>query len=385
MRYVLLLLVMAFTLSCSLVTGLGSAVPGSGDIDFDAPADPTNVTVVLNEDDSVRGVISPEGGELDFTSMDGSRYLLQVPPGALDAETEIVMKSVQSMEGVPLTGPVFAVQLEPSGLVFNELATLTVVPSTTIPMEDQLIFNYEGTGSDFHLALIDAESSEIRILLTGFSGHGVTTADMANWRMGKAQSASIRLKQAIAAMQHAERIGRLTGAEAGGGIDKALDDFERDVLGPALTAAIEDCSTYGKYEELRRTYEQLDDLGSGDRLSRIEPVAEAKKLDRCRTFQANGTWADSSLEGIAKLGEPFTLKLSGNCIGTMEFGGGLSGGVFVKCTAQGISFNGSGSYGIQLTEGGGILRGNSSAVSPAVPGDESETYPFYVTLVRIAP
>jgi hypothetical protein len=233
---------MALTLSCSLVTGLGSAAPGSGDIDFDAPADPVTVTVVLNEDDSVSGVISPEGGELDFTSTDGSRYLLQVPPGALDAETEIVMTSVQSMEGIPLTGPVFAVQLEPSGLVFNELATLTVEPSTTIPIEDQLIFGYEGSGTDFHRALIDAESSEIRILVTGFSGHGVTTADMANWRIGRAQSASAYMKDQIGSLQEKERSGRATREEAQAAIDKALDRFEKEALGPALTAALEDCS-----------------------------------------------------------------------------------------------------------------------------------------------
>jgi hypothetical protein len=385
MKYTLLLPLMVILLSCNSITGLGAS-PTEGGVDYDAPADPINVTVVLNGDDSVRGVISPEGGELDFTSMDGSRYLLQVPPGALDAETEIEMTSVESLEGIPLTGPVFAVQLEPSGLIFNKLATLSIVPSTTIPIQDQLIFGYEGSGTDFHRALIDPETSEIRIQVTGFSGYGVTTADLANWRMGGAQARSYELKVTIAAMQHAQRQSRLTDSEARKGIDKALDDYERDVLGPARIAATEDCKTYGKYEELRRTYEQLAGLGSEDRLSGLAPGAETKKkLDTCRTFRANGTWATSSLEGIVKLGERFTLKIGGDCPGTMEFGGGLSGGVFMNCSYRGIAFEGSGSYGIQLTESGGILRGSSTFFGPGVRGDAAEAAPFYVTLVRIAP
>ena len=120
MRHMLLLPLMALVLSCSFIAGQGSNAAGTGSVDDDAPADPTNVIVVLNEADTARGVIWPDGGELAFTSMDGAQYLLEVPQGALDAGTEIVMTSVQSMEGVPLTGPVFAVQLEPSGLIFNK-------------------------------------------------------------------------------------------------------------------------------------------------------------------------------------------------------------------------------------------------------------------------
>jgi hypothetical protein len=91
------------------------------------------------------------------------------------------------------------------------------------------------------------------------------------------------------------------------------------------------------------------------------------------------------LEGVVKIGEPFKLTLGGDCPGTMEFGGGLSGGVFMNCSYGGIAFVGSGSYGIQLTDSGGILRGSSTFFGPGVPGDASEAAPFYVTLVRIAP
>ncbi len=55
---------MALMLSCNFITGLGSGASGSENVDYDAPADPLNVTVELNEDESTSAVISPDGGEL---------------------------------------------------------------------------------------------------------------------------------------------------------------------------------------------------------------------------------------------------------------------------------------------------------------------------------
>ncbi len=60
---------------------------------------------------------------------DGSVYTLEVPGGALDDETEISMTTIDTLEGGPVESNVYGVQLEPSGLVFNEFLTLTIQPA----------------------------------------------------------------------------------------------------------------------------------------------------------------------------------------------------------------------------------------------------------------
>jgi hypothetical protein len=165
-------------------------------IDYDAPAEPLDVTVILSANETTSAVISAEGGNLVHTSADGSVYTLQVPAGALDVDTEVSMTVIDTLSGGPVETKLYGVQLEPSGLEFNKLLTLTIQPSAEIPLEEQFMFKFEGSGTDFRRALIDPSSREIRIFLTGFSGSGagrVTIADLAQWRMDRAQSAAGRI------------------------------------------------------------------------------------------------------------------------------------------------------------------------------------------------
>ena len=73
------------------------------------------------------------------------------------------MTAVKSIDGAPLAeGPMAAVQIEPSGLFFKEIATLTIVPAKELPVKDQIVFGYEGDGKDYHLGVVDPKSKDIK-------------------------------------------------------------------------------------------------------------------------------------------------------------------------------------------------------------------------------
>ena len=100
---------------------------------------------------------------VSLTAADGSKFTLDVPANAVEADTTITMTAVKSLDGAPLANNTpTAVQLEPSGLVLKEMATLTVVPANKIPPKEQIIFSYERDGRDYHLAVIDPEVKRSR-------------------------------------------------------------------------------------------------------------------------------------------------------------------------------------------------------------------------------
>ncbi len=151
-------------------------------IDFMTPGKPLDVKVQLDKKHTASAKVSPGGGTVFLTSADGSKFTLDVPPQALERETEITMTAVKTIDGAPLdkNAPT-AVQLEPSGLVFNEFVTLTIVPAKEIPIKEQIAFGYEGEGKDYHLALVDPKSKDIKIKLIEFSGAGVGSASDSAW------------------------------------------------------------------------------------------------------------------------------------------------------------------------------------------------------------
>ncbi len=398
MRALLLLIAIVFLVSCNSDPNLGTP-SGSDDVpnnsqgatavstdrvDYDAPANPLDVTVVLNDRETASAVITPQGGRLTLTSADGSVYTLEVPAGALDVDTELRMTVIDSLEGAPVQSKVYGVQLEPSGLAFSGLLTLTIQPAADIPLEEQFMFKYEGSGTDFRRSLIDPDSRDIRIFLTGFSGGGsgrVTLADLAQWRMDRARSAASRIENAIGEQQALERAGKITQQQAEAAIDNLLSEFQEAVQN-AEKAATEDCKNLAKAIELRQTFQRLEVFGSGENLA---PIAKyQKELDKCRTYRANGGWGNSSLEGVIKIQSPFSLNISTVCNGKMDFlGNRLSGPVKCDLTCAGIRFTGSGKFNIKLTDDGGFIQGSCSTLAVGVPNDIEENEPFYVTLVRI--
>lgn len=73
--------------------------------------------------------VGAEGGSVELATADGTRYLLEVPAGALLDPVDLTLTAV-SVTGLPVSGPVRgAVEMGPSGLVFLKAAKLTVWPS----------------------------------------------------------------------------------------------------------------------------------------------------------------------------------------------------------------------------------------------------------------
>jgi hypothetical protein len=394
MKYKFLLPVMALMLSCNFITGLGSGSSAEGGIDLDSPADPVNVTVELNEDETTSAVIPPEGGELTLTSADGSVYTLDVPAGALLTETEISMTTIGSLEGGPVESNVYGVQLEPSGLAFDELLTLTIKPAVDIPLEEQIVFKYEGNGEDFHNAVIDPDSSEIKISLLDFSGGGVGKSfrDYSyTWELGKAKATSARLENQLGKTLQEARKGKLSKTQKEARIDKILNQYFKDVVQKEMNAAREDCKHLGKALESKKKYEQWRDKYASDNY--LHPIADDTNFQyRCYKFSASGEFAGTPIKSDAILiNQSFALEGSdGTCTSVMTFyptssDRPFSGTTSVESSCGKFTASGNGHYTITLTENGGVLKGNSNWLAAGVPGDESEDWPISATLIRLAP
>ncbi|KAF0108216.1 MAG: hypothetical protein FD147_2356 [Chloroflexi bacterium] len=217
---------------------------------FEANADPINVTVALDEGQSVEALIPVEGGSLTAKGMDGTTYTLDIPNDALLVETSIRMTPIASLTGLPFGGSEsFAVQLEPEGLFFNNFVTLTITPAQEIPIDQQIMFGYQGNGQDVILAPPVVDSREIKILLQHFSGAGVTKgllSDTEPVRQRIGGDAERRLQSVAAERLGRERQAQLLGSgDESGGMSEFADlfkQYEEEVVKPRIAAAGESCA-----------------------------------------------------------------------------------------------------------------------------------------------
>jgi hypothetical protein len=213
---------------------------------FEIPDNPFAVTTTLDSGNQVELLFTPEGGSLSATASDGTVFTLDVPAGALVADTLIRMIPVRSVEGMPFGGESYAVQFEPEGLQFFDYATLTIDPVEDIPVDQQIFFGYEGSGENLALALPVVDSREMKILLDHFSGYGVNKgllADVEPVRQRIGGSAEARLQSAIAEKLHAERQNQLQGQESESlDLTEFFNEFEKQVVKPRLAAAGESCA-----------------------------------------------------------------------------------------------------------------------------------------------
>ncbi len=159
--------------------------PAAGGIEapwiFEPAADPILLAVTLDEAAAVEALIPLDGGTLTAVGADGSRYTLEIPADALLSETTIRMTPLQSFDGLPWgdsTGA--AVQLEPAGLAFYNFATLTIEPAQTIPLDQQIFFNYAGEAGSVGLPLPVVDTEAIQMHLLHFSGYGVSKGLLAD-------------------------------------------------------------------------------------------------------------------------------------------------------------------------------------------------------------
>jgi hypothetical protein len=297
-------------------------------LDFEAKGQPVNVAVDLDENDTVGETITPKGGSLTLNASDGSVYSLEVPSGALDGDYPITMTVVSNLEGAPLDGEkVFAVQLEPSGLLFNEILTLTITPSQVVPIDQQIIFGYEGNGQDYHLAPVDPNSEDIKIKLMGFSGAGMGSGGDAAWAKNlsiQADGARERLAQEFGKVTQAERQRQLLGetdddtpSNWGGQLQSNLEQFYDQVVMKELAAAELDCQ-YAQQaaKDLLQVerQKQLLGLGASDKPKIVDLEGKLDKLqkiyDKCKVaYHIKGSIDEAEVEGdVCDARKPFTLS-----------------------------------------------------------------------------
>ena len=387
-------LLIAVSLSCKLfMPGQNKKTASGPAIDFTTPGKSLDVKVQLDKRHTASGKILPGGGTVSLTSADGSKFTLEVPAKALDAETTITMTALKSMDGAPLDNNTpTAVQLEPSGLFFNEMVTLTVVPAKEIPIKEQIIFGYERDGKDYHLALIDPKSKDIKIKLIEFSGAGVGSGSDAAWALNlqiQAENARTRISQKMGQITQVERMERLLGIKDDSTdwmkqVVAAIDQYDDQVIRKEMVAAELDCrlayraaQNYLGAERQKGLLGVKQDPNFGQTLEKFEKlIKECKKPAAFQIVGGLDDWQTNTK--VCDIMQPFTLTGGGI---TMKLSGGLSG---TYDYSGPYNSHGTGNYTISLPGGldkPGTMTGSGEGSAEGYSGSGTEKY----TLTPIEP
>lgn len=157
------------------VQAIGSSGPiGQSLTSVTTPARQPNPLQVLVEFDDAAAVsktIGPSGGSISLEEA-GVLYELTIPPGALDADTEIKLVPIADLSDWPLDGNMIgAIGIEPEGLALNMPASLKITPEAGLPDSGlaRVGFSFDGYGSEF--ALSPLAHDEAVSASTGQSGH----------------------------------------------------------------------------------------------------------------------------------------------------------------------------------------------------------------------
>jgi len=397
------------SISCKWIDSVRSTDTRKGTIDFTSPGKGLDVKVQLDKNQTATGQVSPSGGSVSLTAADGSRFTLDVPANAVDADTAITMTAVKSLDGAPLANNTpTAVQLEPSGLFFKEMATLTIVPAKEIPTKEQIIFGYEGDGQDYHLAVIDPRSKEIKIKLMHFSGAGVGSGSDSAWSATsqlQANNAYTLLAQKLGEVLQPERLKMIPGDksssaanEQGETVKSILDQFEDQVVLKEIAAAELDC------KHARKALQDLLYLG---RLCRLlsaplpddfaEKVSKLEELARkCsggnnskRSYRVSGQSNNVSFNGeICSLDMPFFLNATfpgGTAKTSFTPSSATAGSTTVSGGGGGCSHSGGGTYNISIKDDGSGTLTWTTTDKLACPGFANSRTATFTLPLKLAP
>ena len=395
MIFAVLPILLGVSLSCKYLRENSPAtVSSSPKVDFTAPAKGLDVKVQLDKRQTSSAKIGPAGGSVSLTAADGSQFTLDVPAEAVGAETTITMTVVKTLEGTPLdtTSPT-AVQLEPSGLVFAEVATLLIKPSKEIPVKDQIVFGYESDGKDYHLAPVDPKSKEIKVQLLGFSGAGVGSGSDSAWAAHlaiEASSSRTRLLQKMAEAAQAERRAEDRGETAKSSkevLKPILDDYKDQVVLKGIASAELDCkhaqTALNDLLYLERWLQLLGFADSGigspgfrERSTRLREIGSKCKKAAFQIVGGLDDWQTSTkvcdiMQPFKLTGGGFTMQLSGGLTGTYTYSGPYAA-------------SGTGTYSISLPDGldkPGTMTGTGEGSAAGYTGSGTEKY----TLTPIPP
>ena len=172
-------LVFAFV-GCSTVpanpSGGSPAGPGSSAAPTSAPAPPLVLTNVKVDLAAARtAMISRSGGTLSATATDGTTYKLEIPSGALDADTQVALYPVISVATLPHGTLAAAAQFTPDGLTLAYPATLTIGLAPGASADKLLGFSYSGDGANAVPRPVVVDGRTATLQVTHFSGGGAGT------------------------------------------------------------------------------------------------------------------------------------------------------------------------------------------------------------------
>lgn len=196
---------------------------------FTNAANPVNVTVVPDTARAVSQDVGPAGGTLSASGADGSQYTLDIPANALPQTTTITMTPISSVVGLPLDSFVAGVQFAPEGLLLQNEARLTIVPSVSVPVGSQTFLGYSGAGNDLHLVPPASPGQAIQMLIGHFSGSMLgsgTPAQRAAFYQRLALDAEARLDQEVARNLGQARQLQILGVDDGTVAEASIENYD---------------------------------------------------------------------------------------------------------------------------------------------------------------
>ncbi len=230
-----------------------TTAPGPGErLGGDLPG-PRSVDVTLDRAHSIsRRVSASRGGLLTATGADGSRFSLDIPPGALLTDTTITLTPIAALERLPFTGgSVAAAQFGPDGLRLFVPARLTIAPARAIPLAEQVGFAFHMSGADLFLTPLAADPARIQLLIEHFGGGGIAAASpcevAAQLREYHPASPESRLQQQIAQAVQQARISRASPAQLRASLSPIFQAYYQAVVVPAIAAVLADPSRTGEF------------------------------------------------------------------------------------------------------------------------------------------
>ncbi|MCK6583263.1 MAG: hypothetical protein HUU11_07705 [Anaerolineales bacterium] len=299
--YFIVILVLFLTTACRLPGLLlgGNSVPPELQYVFDIPNDPISVKPTLDNETQAEGIFSTAGGTLTATGLDGTVYRLDIPADALLTDTLIRMTPVRQIEGMPFGSDQFAVRFEPEGLQLYANATLTIIPSQEIPIDQQIFFGYQGSGENFVLLPPVVDSPEIKIVIMHFSGAGVSKGFLTDIEPVRARiggDAERRLQSAMAEKLQKARQEQLLGKADDSlqelDLDGFFKEYEEQVVKPRVAAAGESCAagrlalqTVLGFERQKQLLGMADDSSSSIDMGLMDTVSDVcmkEEYELCR-------------------------------------------------------------------------------------------------------
>ncbi len=278
---------------------LPACTPGDGGaaaapVDLGTVENPIRVVPTLDSGHAVTQTIGFAGGTITATGADGTVFTLAVPADSLRQLTRITMTPVTHLQGLPFgNGSDVTVDLQPSGLVFDVPATLTIEPATAIPPGERILYGYSDDRLSFAEPVMDADG--IAIAVSHFSGYGAARGLMGDVEAARKRvggSAEERITSEMRAIMQAARQAELRGESTNLAslLDPYFDQLQREVVIPRIEAAGQSCAagraaiqTVGSYAHQRVLLGYEDEAGDlvDELLETVAPKCMDEEYEMC--------------------------------------------------------------------------------------------------------